>query len=343
MDNLIGSAGDLTLALQNRNPLSDNAIKALNSDTTTSADDGSQAIEDAKAREAANKFEALLIHNMLKSMRKTTMSEDKSNDRAIYDDMLDEKLADTVMQAGGIGIADQLISQIREQQGRHINPTDQKTDTERLRDLANHIERPAASDATADLQNNVSTNDSTSDKPSDIFDSLSLVSELWSSQSTLILSKEQLDFVQPLVPHAQRNARKLGTSPQAILAIAALETGWGRSMIKDEQGNDSHNLFGIKATPADNRFARTLTTEYIEGSPQKLHANFKTYESPADAVDGFANFILSNSRYSRALEQASDPEQFLQELQVAGYATDPKYAEKAVAIMRRIGRGTPPL
>ena len=343
MANMIGSAGDLTLALQNRNPLSDNTIKALNSDTNTSEDNAGQAIEDAKAREAANKFEALLIHNMLKSMRKTTMSEDKSNDRAIYDDMLDEKLADTMMQAGGIGIADQLISQIREQQGRNINPTDHKTDTERLRDLATHIKRPAASDVTAALQNNDSTNDPTSDTPSGIIDSLSLVSGLWSSQSTPILSKEQLDFVQPLVPHAQRNARKLGTSPQVILAIAALETGWGRSMIKDEQGKDSHNLFGIKATPADNRFARTLTTEYIEGSPQKLHANFKTYESSADAVDGFANFILSNSRYSRALGQASNPEQFLQELQVAGYATDPKYAEKAVAIMRRIERDTPPI
>ena len=339
MENLIGSAGDLTLALQNRNPLSDNAIKALNSDTTTSEDDGSQTVEDAKAREAANKFEALLIHNMLKSMRKTTMSEDKSNDRAIYDDMLDEKLADSVMQAGGIGIADQLISQIREQQGRHINPTDQKTETARLRELAIHIQRPAASDATTASQNK----DSTSEISSGTIDSLSLVSGLWSSQGTPLLNKEQLDFVQPLVPHAQRNAQILGTSPQAILAIAALETGWGRSMIKDEQGNDSHNLFGIKATPADNRYARTLTTEYIEGNPQKLHANFKTYDSAADAVDGFANFILSNSRYSRALEQASDPEKFLQELQVAGYATDPKYAEKAVAIMRRIERDTPPL
>ena len=339
MANMIGGAADLTLALQNRNPLSDNAIKALNSDTTTSEDDGSRAIEDAKAREAANKFEALLIHNMLKSMRKTTMSEDKSNDRAIYDDMLDEKLADTMMQAGGIGIADQLISQIREQQGTNINPTDQQTDTERLRDLATHIQRPVASDATTTSQNK----DSSSEISSGTIDSLSLVSGLWSRQGTPLLNKEQLEFVQPLVPHAQRNAQKLGTSPQAILAIAALETGWGKSMIKDEQGNDSHNLFGIKATPADNRYARTLTTEYIEGNPQKLHANFKTYDSAADAVDGFANFILSNSRYSRALEQASDPETFLQELQVAGYATDPKYAEKAVAIMRRIERGTPPL
>ena len=341
MANLIGSSGDLTLALQNRSLLSDSTIKALDSQSKASEDDSEQTIEDAKAREAANKFEALLIHTMLKSMRKTTMSEDKSNDRAIYDDMLDEKLADTVIQAGGIGIADQLISQIREQQGRDTNPTDvQTTDTEHLRELAKHIKRPAASEAiTAAVQ----TDDTGSEISSDMIDSLSLASGLWGGRSTPVLSEEQLEFVQPLVPHVRRNAQKLGTSPQAILAIAALETGWGRSMIKDEQGNDSHNLFGIKATAVDERYARTLTTEYIEGNPQKLHANFKTYESAADAVDGFANFILSNPRYSRALEQAADPERFLQELQVAGYATDPKYAEKAVDIMRRIERDTLPL
>ena len=341
MANLIGSSGDLTLALQNRSLLSDSTIKALDSQSKASEDDSEQTIEDAKAREAANKFEALLIHTMLKSMRKTTMSEDKSNDRAIYDDMLDEKLADTVIQAGGIGIADQLISQIREQQGRDTNPTDvQTTDTEHLRELAKHIKRPAASEAiTAAVQ----TDDTGSEISSDMIDSLSLASGLWGGRSTPVLSEEQQEFVQPLVPHVRRNAQKLGTSPQAILAIAALETGWGRSMIKDEQGNDSHNLFGIKATAVDERYARTLTTEYIEGNPQKLHANFKTYESAADAVDGFANFILSNPRYSRALEQAADPERFLQELQVAGYATDPKYAEKAVDIMRRIERDTLPL
>ena len=343
MADLIASAGDITLALQNRNPLSGNAIKALNGSANTEANignvNGDQALEDAEAREAANKFEALLIHNMLKAMRKTTMSEDKSNDRAIYDDMLDEKLADSVMQAGGIGIADQLVSQIREQQGKNVDATDQKTDTERLRELASHLHRPTASNANASVQDTGSN----SGKVSNDNDSLSLVTGLWGTRSTTELTKEQLDFVQPLVTHARRNARKLGTSPQAILAIAALETGWGRSMIKNEQGIDSHNLFGIKASSSDNRYARTLTTEFIEGTPQKLLANFKTYDSAADAVDGFANFILSNSRYSQALQQANNPEQFLQELQIAGYATDPKYAEKAVKIMRQIERDTLPL
>ena len=339
MASLIGSTGDITLALQSRNQLSGRTIKALSGSETTATDTKTQAIEDVKAREAANKFEALLIHNMLKSMRKTTMSENKSNDRAIYDDMLDEKLADTMIEAGGIGIADQLISQIREQQGRNISPPEQKSDTNRLRELATHIQRPAAGHSTAlPHGKDTSTNGSMSN-----MNSLRMVTGLWSSESTSELSKKQVEFVQPLIPHARRNSQKLGTSPQAILAIAALETGWGRSVIKDKQGNDSHNLFGIKATASDNRYAETLTTEFIEGRPQKLQAKFKTYASAADAVDGFANFILSNPRYSQALEHANDPERFLQELQIAGYATDPNYAEKAVSIMRQIERDTLPL
>ena len=44
----------------------------------------------------------------------------------------------------------------------------------------------------------------------------------------------------------KRPARELGVDPRAIIAQAALETGWGTSQPADASG-DSHNLFGIKA------------------------------------------------------------------------------------------------
>ena len=45
--------------------------------------------------EAARAFEKLLIHDMLKTMRRTaaTLGEERSNARSTYDDMLDEHLA----------------------------------------------------------------------------------------------------------------------------------------------------------------------------------------------------------------------------------------------------------
>ena len=292
-------------------------------------------IEDAEARDVANKFESLLIHNMLKSMRKTTLSEGKSNDRAIYDDMLDERLAQNMIDAGGIGIADQIVEQIRKQQGRDINTATSDNDSVQPGILAASLRRLPSSMSI--VPDNTSVSASTRDSH------LSMAENLWTGRDYPQLTQAQQSFIQPLLAHAHRNAKRLGTTPEPILAIAALETGWGRSVIKGKDGQDSHNLFGIKASGSDNRYATTLTTEYIEGSPQKLEARFKTFANSADAVDGFANFILANPRYSEALKHTENPERFLQELQRAGYATDPRYAEKAISIMHQIAGKPQPL
>ena len=43
---------------------------------------------------------------------------------------------------------------------------------------------------------------------------------------------------------AQRE--KIGVAPEAIVAQAALETGWGAHVMPARDGNSSYNLFGIK-------------------------------------------------------------------------------------------------
>ena len=366
MSSLIGSGSDITLSLYQGSTSASDAARTLKHSASNSPEAaGDITADDIEAREAANKFEALLIHNMLKSMRKTTMSEDTSNARAIYDDMLDKELADTMIESGGIGIADQIFAQIKQQRGTDTG-TDSGTDSgteqnlsdaQRLRELAAHIPNPV--DATVAGSTSVPmqpagtltvTDDGTTymrsakaDTASTDIGQLRLAATLWSGEQIEKLSQLQHDFVQPLIPHARLSAQKLGTSPAAILAVAALETGWGSAMITDKNGADSHNLFGIKATGSDNSYATTITTEYIDGSPQKLQAKFKTYTSDADAVNGFADFILKNPRYSNALQHAGDPERFLYELQDAGYATDPRYAQKAISIMRQIARNPMPL
>jgi flagellar protein FlgJ len=159
---------------------------------------------------------------------------------------------------------------------------------------------------------------------------------LWGSSETDENARVRTEFLQPLIPHVQRSAQRLGTSASAILAIAALETGWGQSMLKDEHGQSSNNYFGIKATGRDTQFTRNTTTEYVNGRPQKVQAHFKSYASVADAIEGFADFLLENPRYSTAVQRAGDPERFLHELQQAGYATDPRYADKAITVMRQV-------
>ncbi len=300
-------------------------------------------VEQAKAREAANKFESLLIHNMLKSMRKTTMAEETSNQRSLYDDMLDKNLADSMMKAGGLGIADQLMSQLHKEKA---SPTTQATphtgadkvvtrDHIRLRELAMSLDdAPTANNAKA--TSNLST------EPEAGLARLKLLSRLWgqSEDTPPGSSMAKTEFLQSLTPHAQRSAQRLGTSTSAVLAIAALETGWGQSMLKNDLGQSSNNYFGIKAGTQDKHYTNNTTTEYLNGTSQNVQARFKAYDSTADSVEGFADFILENPRYSTALQHASNPERFLRELHDAGYATDPRYADKAITVMRQVEQQT---
>lgn len=301
-------------------------------------DQGSEAANKKnRTIEVARKFEALLLHSLLKNMRKTTLSEGTSNERSIYDDMMDQQLANTISESGGLGLANRIAEQLQTSsaqisQNSKISNPQVLDDSQRLRDLALHIEsRPQG--AGLELHTNSLLNNQTTD-----IAHLRLATQLWSSSAEKHnnLSSTHQEFLQDLLPHAQRGARRIGTSPTTLLAIAALETGWGQSMITDENGKNSHNLFGIKASATDSDYAITRTTEYIEGSAQKLNARFKTFENDADAVDGFTYFLTDNPRYKKALLHANEPERFVRELQKAGYATDPHYADKVISIMRQI-------
>lgn len=311
--------------------------------------------DDSKALEAAKKFEALLIHNMLKGMRKTTLSENTSNERALYDDMLDEKLATTLMDAGGLGVAQQIAAQIRPEQldesGKSLQGGVALTaDTLRIRELAQHIGSNQNESNTANELNGndfdlsslamLSSRNKLDNYASHRLNEVSEPADAIIGQTGL---SEKQGFLHPLLPYAKRSAVKLGTSPEAILAIAALETGWGKSIIKNDSGNDSHNLFGIKASGDNEPSTDVITTEYVDGRAIKGEASFRVYKNPAEAVDAFANFILENPRYSKALEHAGDPERFLQELQSAGYATDPNYASKAISVLKQIESQPQPL
>jgi flagellar protein FlgJ len=123
---------------------------------------------------------------------------------------------------------------------------------------------------------------------------------------------------------------------EALLAQAALESGWGRHVMQDGEGRSSHNLFGIKA---DRRWSGERvsvdTLEYRDNVAIKTRADFRAYSSFADSFADYADFIGANQRYRPALEVGADSEAYLRGLQQAGYATDPAYADKIVAILRR--------
>jgi flagellar protein FlgJ len=143
-------------------------------------------------------------------------------------------------------------------------------------------------------------------------------------------------FVKALWPQAQKAAAQLGVAPQALLAQAALETGWGKAVIRHPDGTSSHNLFNIKADGRwDGEQVTKQTLEYRDGVAQRESAQFRSYGSYTESFEDYVDFLHSNPRYRAALEQAHDPKAFIDALQEAGYATDPDYARKINEIIDR--------
>ena len=145
------------------------------------------------------------------------------------------------------------------------------------------------------------------------------------------------EFVRQLLPAARQVAKQIGLSPVALLAQAALETGWGKSVMRNSDGSSSHNLFGIKATGSwQGAQARAITSEFRGGQMVKETAEFRSYDSYQDSFHDLVTLLQSNNRYKEVLNAADKPEQFVRELQKAGYATDPEYASKISQIAKQM-------
>lgn len=145
------------------------------------------------------------------------------------------------------------------------------------------------------------------------------------------------DFVATMLPMAEQAAKRIGIDPRYLVAQAALETGWGKSVMRQSDGSSSHNLFGIKATGNwQGGEARAITSEFRDGQFVKETAAFRSYDSYQDSFHDLVSLLQNNSRYKDAVGAADNPEQFAKELQKAGYATDPDYARKIISIARQL-------
>lgn len=137
------------------------------------------------------------------------------------------------------------------------------------------------------------------------------------------------DFVQFHEVAAERVAKESGIPASFMLGQAGHETGWGKSEIRNADGSNSFNLFGIKANKGwTGKVAEITTTEYIDGAPRKVSAKFRAYDSYEDSFRDYARLINQSPRYEQARTQTGSVEGYASALQKAGYATDPAYARK---------------
>ena len=253
-------------------------------------------------KKAAQQFEALFTQQLLKSARAAKLGEDLlgGGQAEFYQDLFDQQMAMHLSSGKGLGLADVLVKQL---QGLGA-PASAPETPDTARPLPGPVQLPVAA-ARAEIPLRAAQNPPT--------------------------SAEQ--FVDQIRPHAERAARELGVPPEAIMAQAALETGWGKHVPAQADGRSSHNYFGIKATPnwQGGRVEKT-THEHLGGRMQKVSAEFRAYESPAQAFEDYVNFLKTNPRYTEALQNGSETGRFAQGLQAAGYATDPDYATKLLKV-----------
>jgi flagellar protein FlgJ len=145
------------------------------------------------------------------------------------------------------------------------------------------------------------------------------------------------DFVQQLWPCAEAAGRELGIAPTHLLAQAALETGWGKSLPCDPNGNPSFNFFGMKAgSDWTGDTVATKTLEFQSGIPTPQVARFRAYGSAQDSFNDYVALLRDNPRYAAALNTGNDAKAFATALQRGGYATDPAYAQKITSIAQNL-------
>ncbi|HID45552.1 MAG TPA: flagellar assembly peptidoglycan hydrolase FlgJ [Chromatiaceae bacterium] len=257
-------------------------------------------------KEVARQFEAMFIQIMLKSMRDAgSVGEGGDSDEIrFYQQMFDQQIALDLANNKGMGLA-----KIFEQQ-LGAGPEEVATDGLSL------LNRKPVS-----VQQAVIDGAERADAAERAAPQIK-----WSPESPEA-------FIQDLWPAAQKVADKLGITPEVLIAQAALETGWGKKMPDGSQGS-SMNLFGIKADASwRGEKVSVQTLEYREHVAVREQASFRAYDSTENSMEDYVAFLKNNPRYETALKHVNDPQRFLRELQDAGYATDPHYAEKIQGIM----------
>jgi flagellar protein FlgJ len=263
----------------------------------------SAAAKDPKAaiRETAKQFEALFMQQLMKSMRDATMSSGMLDNEG---SKLGTELLDSQYAVKMSGLPGGLTDAIARQLERQMG----------IDGTSSSAGKPRAP---APLR---ATLDGTKEAP---------------------LSQRQVDFVRQHGRSAQAAQAQTGIPAAFMIGQAAHETGWGRSEIRNADGSNSHNLFGIKATAGwTGAVAEITTTEVIDGEPRKVSAKFRSYASFDDAFRDYARLLTESPRYSNVAAQAAaaparaaSAAGFAQGLQRAGYATDPAYASKLASII----------
>jgi flagellum-specific peptidoglycan hydrolase FlgJ len=143
----------------------------------------------------------------------------------------------------------------------------------------------------------------------------------------------QEQFIASIGEAAIVSHERTGVPASVTISQAILESFWGSSRLARE-GN---NYFGIKAQTRTGSAGVIWfdVWEVIGGRNVMQRQPFRAYNSIADSFVDHGRFFLENGRYAAAMAARGDAKQFAREIARGGYATDPAYASKLIALMDR--------
>lgn len=128
---------------------------------------------------------------------------------------------------------------------------------------------------------------------------------------------------------ATKTAKRNGLFPSVMLAQSVLESNWGRS----ELSKKYNNYFGIKEIKKGEGVVYE-TEEYVDGESGRYLESFKKYSSKQESFEHYAKLLTKADRY-KEVKKATNYTEAAHAIMKAGYATDPKYANKIISVIEK--------
>lgn len=307
------------------------------------------------SQEVLQQFEALFLQQMLKSMRAASLGDGllQSEQSEFFRDMYDQQIATDIAKNRLLGISDLLSRELGFEQDTSVNDKDNNLgfNITQIVPIENKQSQPVKSVLDGQLEPDFELISAVENDNSNLrieyelnhpvvttaleaeFEENSITDIPSNITQDEVVANSPQEFVDQVSQHAVPAAERLGVSTDVLIAIAALETGWGKHFPANSDAS-SNNYFGIKADARwEGDRLNSQTLEFEDGVFNKQNESFRVYSDLTESFNDFAEFLLKNDRYSNALEVAGDAAKFLQEIQKAGYATDPNYADKVLNVL----------
>ena len=253
--------------------------------------------------EIIQQFEALFLQQMLKSMRTASLAEGlfQSDQSEFYRDMYDQQIATDLAKKELLGIAQVINRQLGRVSTDQTNVNSESNTHDKaiplnlddIKTVDNISSDKSRVDVTR-LSNFIDElSASIHEQPKDEYQGVEKTRPLAFKPET------PNEFVDVAYRYAHAPAEKLGVDPKVLVAIAALETGWGNHVPKDNTGS-SNNYFGIKA---DNRWqgnhVNSKTLEFDHGTFNEIKQPFRAYETMKESLEVLVDYpsMVRESKY----------------------------------------------